>query len=116
MIPTFLLVAIFIISGGLKISEFHPMLHHFVEMGFYPILKLLGATEIILALLILFKRTSKAGLILLTAYLSGAIAVEIPYQMMAGPALVLALVWLTAWIRNRKVFVELISSKPTQLS
>ena len=116
MIPTFLLVTALVISGGLKISELHPMLHHFIEMGVYPIMKFLGITEIALALVFLFNRTTKAGLILLTAYLSGAIAAEIPYQMMASPAIVLALVWLAAWIRNPGIFKELVSVHKTQLS
>jgi len=33
MLPTFLIVALLIISGGLKISGLHPMILHFVQLG-----------------------------------------------------------------------------------
>ena len=106
MIPTFLIVALLIISGGLKITKFHPMLLHFVELGIDGQLPLLGIAEIIFALLFLFPATSKFGLLLLTAYFGGAMAIEIPYRMMAGPAVPLALIWIAAFVRQPSFFIE----------
>jgi hypothetical protein len=106
MLPGFIVVSLLIISGMLKMSGHHPMLLHFVELGVDDYLGLLGAAEIILGLLFLFPPTSRLGLLLLTGYFGGAIAMEIPYHMVLGPAIPLMLVWIAAFIRERKLFVN----------
>lgn len=106
MIPAFLVSVIIIISGVLKISGLHPLLAHFAEMGFAGYVPLFGGLEIVFALLFLFPKTVNLGLLLLTAYFGGAMAVEIPYGMMAAPALPLALVWMAAWVRYPALFVQ----------
>jgi len=106
MIPTILIVSLLIISGGLKLTPYHPMLLHFVQLGFDAYLPLLGIAEISFALLFLFPVTARLGLLLLTAYFGGAIAIEIPYQMVAGPAVPLGLIWIAAFIRQPSLFIE----------
>ena len=106
MIPAFLVSVIIIISGVLKISGHHPLLPHFAEMGFAGYVPLFGGLEIVFALLFLFPKTVNLGLLLLTAYFGGAMAVEIPYGMLAAPALPLALVWMAAWVRYPNLFVQ----------
>jgi len=106
MLPTFLIVGLVIISGGLKISGLHPMILHFVQLGIDGQLPLLGIAEIIFALLFLFPTTSKLGFLLLTAYFGGAMAIEIPYHMMAGPTVPLVLIWIAAFIRQRSLFLD----------
>lgn len=104
MIPTFLVVSLLIISGGLKLSGHHPMLMHFVELKVDDYLPLFGIAEIIFALLFLFPITSKIGLLLLTAYFGGAIAIEVPFQMELGPAVPLVLIWIAAFVRSRNFY------------
>jgi hypothetical protein len=106
MIPTFLIVALLAISGFLKISGHHPMILHFVQLGIDGWLPALGNAEILFALLYLFPATSRLGLLLLTAYFGGAMAIEIPYHMMAGPAVPLVLIWIAAFIRQRSIFIK----------
>jgi hypothetical protein len=106
MIPTFLIVALLTISGFLKISGHHPMILHFVQLGIDGWLPALGGAEILFALLFLFPATSRLGLLLLSAYLGGAMAIEIPYHMMAGPAVPLVLIWIAAFIRQRSLFMK----------
>jgi len=106
MIPTFLVVALLIISGGLKLSGLHPMLLHFVQLGIDGQLPLLGSAEILFALLFLFPLTSRLGLLLVTAYFGGAIAIEIPYHMVAGPLVPLVLIWIAAFVRQRSFFMD----------
>jgi DoxX-like protein len=102
------IVAIFLsVSGSLKILGIHPMLQHFNEMGFNStMIKLLGLCEITFSLLFLFSRSSKIGVLLLTAYFGGAMAAEIPYHQAAAPFVPLMLVWLTAFIRQRSLFLQ----------
>ena len=106
MLPAFIVVSLLIISGGLKISGYHPMRLHFVELGVDDYLGLLGAAEILFALLFLFPATTRLGLLLLTAYFGGAIAIEIPYHMVAGPAIPLALIWIAAYISNKRPIAD----------
>jgi hypothetical protein len=106
ILPGFIVVSLLIISGMLKLSGHHPMLLHFVELGVDEYLGLLGVAEIILALLFLFPPTTRVGLLLLTAYFGGAIAMEIPYHMVFGPAIPLIMVWIAAFIREPKLFVK----------
>jgi hypothetical protein len=111
MAPGFLIVALLIISGTLKIWGYHPMRLHFVELGIDDYLPLLGTAEILFSLLFLFEPTSKLGLLLLTAYFGGAMAIEIPYHMMAGPMVPLALIWLSAFLRDPMLFMKNKSSR-----
>jgi hypothetical protein len=110
-IPVFLITAMLIISGSLKITGLHPMLDHFREMGFNTLLiKLLGVAEIIFSLLFLFNSTSRIGLLLLTAYFGGAMAVEIPFHKVAAPLVPLVFVWVAAFIRQPSAFLPTVFS------
>ena len=106
MIPSFLVVSLLIISGGLKISGYHPMRLHFVELGVDDYLIFLGVAEIVFGLIFLHPYTKRVGILLLTAYFGGAIAMEIPYNMVAGPAVPLVLIWVAAFVRQRTIFIE----------
>ena len=114
MIPTFFVIVILMISGLLKITGYHPMLPHFTEMGLHPYVKLLGTLEIAFALLFGLSKTSKLGLLLLTAYFGGAMAAEIPYHMLVAPFMPLALTWIAAFVRQPSLFIE--RKKIAQLS
>jgi hypothetical protein len=109
ILPTLLVSATICMGAALKISGIHPMNPHFVEMGLQPYLKVLGAIEILCVLCFLFPKTIKLGLLMLTAYFGGAMAAEMPYHMMAAPAVVMALVWIAAFIRKPELFL----SKPS---
>jgi hypothetical protein len=117
-IPLFFVAAILIVSGSLKIAGIHPMVGHFTEMGFDPLLiKLLGMAEIIFSVLFLFTPTSKIGLLLLTAYFGGAMAAEIPFHKIVAPLIPLVLVWVTAFIRQPSTFLPTgFSNDPANLS
>jgi hypothetical protein len=113
MVPTLIVSGSLFIGSAMKVAGVHPMTPHFSEMGLQPYLTALGCLEIICVALFLFRRTVKFGLLLLTGYLGGAMAAEIPYHMMAAPAVVLLLVWITAFIRMPELFLE---AKTTSLT
>ena len=106
-IPAIVITAILFISGEFKILGIHPMMQHFEEMGFSrSMISILGICEILFSVLFLINRTSKIGLLLLTAYLGGAMAAEIPYHQVLAPVVPLMLVWVAAFIRQRSLFVQ----------
>jgi hypothetical protein len=104
IIPTLIVSALLIFSGMAKLTGLHPMIPHFVEMGLGSYLKLLGSLEILFTLLFIIGRTQLIGLLLLTGYLGGAMAAELPYGMVAAPAIPLILVWVAAGIRQPSTF------------
>jgi len=64
----------------------------------------IAVLEIISALLFAYPRTHTFGLLMVSAYLGGAIAAHIGHdQTGIQPAIVLALVWLGTWLRNPEV-------------
>jgi hypothetical protein len=104
IIPTLIVSALLIVSGVAKITGLHPLIPHFIEMGIYSYLKILGSMEILFALLFITGQTRQIGLLLLSAYLGGAMAAELPYGMIAAPTIPLILVWIAAYIRQPAIF------------
>jgi hypothetical protein len=61
--------------------------------------------EIASALLFAYQRTRSFGLLMLSAYLGGAIAVHVGHdQLPLQPAIVLAGAWLSVWLRYPESF------------
>ena len=112
MTPTVIISVALIAGSVLKISGLHPMLPHFYEMGLGAYIKVLGIAEIIIVTLFLIPNTMRLGLLLLTGYLGGAMAAEIPYHLVPAPAIPLALAWIAAYVRNPSLFT--LNNKQTQ--
>lgn len=75
-----------------------------IQMQQYTVV--LGLMEIIFAVLYVFPKTMKTGLLLLSCYFGGAIAVDLSYQQSPASAMItLAFVWIGAFIRNKEVFL-----------
>ena len=111
-IPALLIATILAASGILKITGIHPMLDHFITMGFsFTVVKIFGAAEVIFSLVFIYPRTSKIGLLLLTGYFGGAIAAEIRYHQVMAPMMTLALVWIAAFVREPSNFLSVTISK-----
>lgn len=67
-------------------------------------LTMIAVLEIISALLFAFPRTRSIGLVMVSAYLGGAIATHVGHnQPPFQPAIVLGLFWLAAWLRHPQV-------------
>jgi hypothetical protein len=68
-------------------------------------LMLIAALEISSAVLFVFARTRSFGLLMLSAYLGGAIATHVGHdQSPLQPAIVLSLSWLAVWLRYPEIF------------
>ncbi|MBE7174270.1 MAG: DoxX family protein [Williamsia sp.] len=103
--PSGLVAFALIGSASSKLSGVQPLIEHFTQIGLVSFVKGFAILELLFLGLFLFPRTIKMGLLLLTAYFGGAIAVELPYGLfMAGPLAILSLVWIAAYLRNPSVF------------
>ena len=101
-----ILVALIIGAGSLmKLTAQPQLVEVFSKTGLLPYIKLLGATELVFVSLFLWSRTLRIGFFLLTAYFGGAMAIELSQHIFfIMPAVILAFVWLAAYLRDRSLF------------
>ena len=65
----------------------------------------IAVLESVSALLLAYPRTRSLGLLMVSAYLGGAIAAHVGHgQIGFQPAVVLGLIWLGAWLRYPRLF------------
>ena len=102
IVMTYFLGVVLIGSAIAKFLAVPKVAEQMAALGFYGgKLVLIAALELASAALFLFERTRATGLLLLSTYLGGAIAVHISHnQYPAQPAIVLALIWLAVWLRE----------------
>ena len=96
-----LVVALLIASGVDKLSGSAHSLEMTKSFGIEPLsYRILGAIEILSALLFLLTRTGLLGLLLLSSYLGGAIATHLQHQQgILFPAALEAGLWIAATLR-----------------
>jgi hypothetical protein len=71
-------------------------------------LTMIAILELACALLFVFPLTRSGGLLLVSAYLGGAVATHVQHnQPFIQPAFILALLWVGVWLRNPQVLWSL---------
>lgn len=96
-----LLTALFLFSAFGKFAD--PQMMEQLKLGDWRIIIAIG--EIGSTALFLFPKTNKWGILLLSAYMGGAIVAHmITVQPIYMPAVVLILIWLTGYLRNSELF------------
>jgi hypothetical protein len=88
-------------SAAAKLLRVQPVAIRMAALGFFGgKLIFIAFLEIASALLFAYQRTRSFGLLMLSAYLGGAIAVHVGHdQLPLQAATVLAGVWLSVWLR-----------------
>jgi hypothetical protein len=88
-------------SAAAKLLPVKPVAIGMAALGFFGSkLIFIAFLEIASALLFAYRPTRSFGLLMLSAYLGGAIAVHVGHdQLPLQPAIVLAAVWLSVWLR-----------------
>lgn len=101
-----ILAALIIVSGSvMKLTAQPQLVDVFSKSGMLPYMKGLGIAELLFVSLFLWPRRLRIGFFLLTAYFGGAMAVELSQHIFfIVPAVILALVWLSAWLRDGSLF------------
>ena len=83
-------------SGVSKLMGTEEMIKNFTYMNLLPYLALLGVVELAGVVMLVIPKTSKYGAILLSSYLSGAVAIHL--SMMGGTGVMMPFVLgLTVW-------------------
>ena len=104
-IPAVIVFLLITMGAIAKLFAPTPMVAHYAQLGLVPYMEALGMSELILAVLFVYTATGRLGFLLLTAYLGGAIATELPQGApIIGPVVVLTLVWVAAYLRDPALF------------
>ena len=89
----------------MKLTAQPQLVEVFSKTGLLPYMKLLGVTELVFVSLFLWFRTLRIGMFLLTGYFGGAMAIELSQHIFfIMPAVILAFIWLAAWLRDNSLF------------
>ncbi len=102
-----ILVALVIVMGAcMKLTSASQLVEIYSKIGLLPYLKTLGVTELLFTGIFLYPRTMRIGLLLLTGYFGGAMAVELSHgTVFIFPATILAFAWIGACLRDRSLFL-----------
>ena len=104
---TALVALIIIMSASSKLAFVPQLVEIFSKIGLLSYLNILGITELMFLALFIWKKTRKLGLLLLTGYFGGAMAVEISHgTFFSAPATILTLIWITAYLYDEKMFLS----------
>ncbi len=84
---------------GFTPQEIQQQIEHWNLVGK---MQLIGLLEFLSVMLLLYFRTSALGLLMVSAYWGGAIAIHLANDQhgFAAPAVLLLLTWLGAWLRD----------------
>ncbi|HWV71422.1 MAG TPA: DoxX family protein [Pseudosphingobacterium sp.] len=101
------LVGLMVITSGLMKAIHLPWsVDALVKQNLPNAATVLGLMEMSFAVLFIIPKTMRIGFILLSCYFAGAMAVELSHNgSMLNPAIPLALIWITAFIRDRELFL-----------
>jgi uncharacterized membrane protein YphA (DoxX/SURF4 family) len=112
---TGLLTLLFAFSAYIKLFKPETIVEVTDKWGLTGHITLIGIGEIVSALLFLIPRTNSLGLLLLSAYMGGAIVTHMqngePYII---PSVVLLLVWVAGYLRHPEVLQSFRESKGTR--
>ena len=103
--PSILVTLIIGAGSFMKLTAQPQLVEVFSKTGLLPYMKLLGIAELVFVTLFLWSRTLRIGFFLMTGYFGGAMAIELSQHILfIMPAVILALVWLAAWLRDNSLF------------
>jgi hypothetical protein len=114
---TGLITFIIVMSAASKLAFVPQLVDIFSKIGLLSYIKILGMTELLFLSIFIWKKTRKLGLLLLTGYFGGAMAVEMSHgTFFIAPATILALIWVTAYLFDEKMFISERKEASTSLS
>lgn len=99
-----LISAVLVLSAVAKLAAAQAVVDMAQKWGLSNHLVLIGVIELISAVLFVIPRTHSLGLLLLTAYLGGAIVTHMAHdEPYISPAVFLAAVWLAGFLRHSEL-------------
>ena len=101
---TALLSALFLASASGKLLHAAQVMEPMQKWGLEDQVTLIGVGEAVSALLFLIPRTHSLGLLLLTAYMGGAIVTHMQHgESYVSQSIILVLIWVAGFLRHTQV-------------
>jgi hypothetical protein len=98
---TGLLTALFVGSAAAKLLRADPVVEMFRKWGLGDDVLLIGVGELVSALLFAIPRTHSLGVLLLSAYMGGAIVTHMQHgEPYVAQSIILALIWVAGALRH----------------
>lgn len=98
---TGLLTVLYVASASFKFSGAAPIVEAFEKWGLRDQRILIGVGELVSALLFLIPRTHSLGVLLLSAYMGGAIVTHMQHgEPYLFQSVILVLIWVTGFLRH----------------
>jgi hypothetical protein len=95
-----------LMSAFMKLSGAQELALAFEAIGLGKLLATIGVIELISTVLLLVPKTYKIGFLLITAYLGGAISIELAGGQFPVAAVLLAVIWIGVFLRDRTMFLQ----------
>jgi len=103
-ILTGLLSLLFLFSASVKLMRPDEVVKAFANFGLGDYILLIGAGELVSAVLFLIPRTNSLGLLLLSAYMGGAIVTHMQHgEDFVAQSVILVLIWVAGYLRHPEV-------------
>jgi uncharacterized membrane protein YphA (DoxX/SURF4 family) len=110
---TVLLTALFVASATMKLMKTAQVVEMFEKWGLGNEVLLIGVGELTSALLFLIPRTHSLGVLLLSAYMGGAIVTHMQHgESYVAQSIFLVLIWIAAYLRYPQVLQSFRGAPP----
>jgi hypothetical protein len=105
---TALLTALFVASAGAKLAGAAPVVEMFQKWGLGNQVLLIGIGELTSALLFVIPQTHSLGVLLLSAYMGGAIVTHMQHgEAYIMQSMILVLIWVAGYLRHPELVQSL---------
>jgi hypothetical protein len=101
VIPSLMLL----MSAAMKFAQAEPVVTGLTKAGLGDKIMLIGVIELVSVALFLIPKTWKIGFLLVCGYLGGAMSIEIAGGQFPVAGVLLAVCWVSAYLRDRSMFV-----------
>ena len=95
-----------LMSAIMKLTGAEELVKAFEAIGIGHLLPVIGVIELISVVLLLIPKTYKLGFLLITGYLGGAFSIELAGQQFPMAAVLLAVIWIGVFLRDKRMFVN----------
>lgn len=102
VIPSLMLV----MSGVMKLIGAQQVVDGLTKGGFGNYIVLFGLIEVVSVALLWIPKTRNIGFFLICSYLGGALSVELASGQMPTAAILLTVIWIAAFLRDRSLFLK----------
>ncbi|MFM7021671.1 MAG: DoxX family protein [Flavobacteriales bacterium] len=108
-IPSLMLI----MSAVMKLVGAQQVVGGLSKIGLGNYIVLLGLVELLSVILLWIPKTSNIGFFLVCSYLGGALSIELAGNQPPSAAILLTVIWIAAFLRDRSLFLKTDNEKST---